>query len=297
MIGRGRGDLNDLAAQAFDQRAVLRFGVDNDNVVICRQRDLRDLALGCKGFTGAGDTENEAIAVQKLFSVCQNEIFGDCILPVVDAVPVANLLRFERHEHGKGFCGQRPQCVNAPQAERQRGDQAVLLLETQFRQLAKVFSCNGLERFGVAVQFFLAVCQMHERDHSEQHSLVAGREIVQHLAGFLALLFQIIRHDSRKVLVAVLPPLPVCDVRLYTKQLVFDLTHRFVGRHGDHVDGEHHAPVEVGQLQNHAVFDVAGIVLEEQDAAILIAHFEVDCIVDLIKTLGLCAGEFRIVFI
>ena len=51
--------------------------------------------------------------------------------------------------------------------------------------------------------------------------------------------------------------------------------HRFVGRHGDHVDGEHHAPVEVGQLQNHAVFDVAGIVLEEQNATVLIAHLEV----------------------
>ena len=51
--------------------------------------------------------------------------------------------------------------------------------------------------------------------------------------------------------------------------------HGFVGRHGDHIDGEHHAPVEVDQLQNHAVFDVAGVILEEQHATILIAHFEV----------------------
>ena len=51
--------------------------------------------------------------------------------------------------------------------------------------------------------------------------------------------------------------------------------HGFVRRHRDHVDGEHHAPVEVGQLQNHAVLDVAGVVLEEQDATVLIAHFEI----------------------
>ena len=51
--------------------------------------------------------------------------------------------------------------------------------------------------------------------------------------------------------------------------------HSFVGRYGDHVDGEHHAPVEVGQLQNHAVFDVAGVILEEQDATIMTSHFEV----------------------
>ena len=51
--------------------------------------------------------------------------------------------------------------------------------------------------------------------------------------------------------------------------------HGFVGRHGDHVNGEHHAPVEIGQLQNHAVFDVAGVVFKEQHTAILTSHFEI----------------------
>ena len=82
---------------------------------------------------------------------------------------------------------------------------------------------NGLERFGVAVQLLFAVRQMHERDHGKQHPLVAGREIVQHLAGFLALLLQIIRHNSREVLVAVLPPLPVGDVGFHAEQFVFHL--------------------------------------------------------------------------
>ena len=51
--------------------------------------------------------------------------------------------------------------------------------------------------------------------------------------------------------------------------------HRFVGRHGDHVNGEHHAPVEIGQLQNHAVFDVAGVVFKKQHTAILTSHLEI----------------------
>ena len=134
---------------------------------------------------------------------------------------------------------------------------------------------DRLERFGVAVQLLFAVCQMHERDHGKQHPLVAGREVVQHLAGFLALLLQVIRHNSGEILVAVLPALPVGDVRLHAEELIFHLAHGFVGRHGDHVNGEHHAPVEVGQLQNHAVFDVAGIVLEEQHTTVLIAHLKV----------------------
>ena len=74
MIGRGRGDLNDLAAQAFDQRTVFRFGVNDDNVVVRGQCDFRDLALGGKGFAGAGDAKDEAVAVEQFFPVCQNEV-------------------------------------------------------------------------------------------------------------------------------------------------------------------------------------------------------------------------------
>ena len=208
---------------------------------------------------------------------------------------VPNFLRLERHKHREGFCRECPQRVDAPQTERQRGDQAILLLKAQLCELAQMLACDGLERFGVAVQFLFAVCQMHERDHGEQHPLVAGREVVQHLTGFLALLLQVIRHNGRKVLVAVLPPLPVGDVRLHAEELIFYLAHRFVGRHGDHVNGEHHAPVEVGQLQDHAVFDVAGIVLEEQNATVLTAHFEIipmelqaiwaDCILEVVPAL------------
>ena len=86
MIGRGRGNFNDLAAQAFDQRAILGFGVNDDNVVVCGQRDLRDLAFGGKGLTGAGDAEDEAIAVEQFFPVCKDEILGNGVLPVVNAV-------------------------------------------------------------------------------------------------------------------------------------------------------------------------------------------------------------------
>ena len=74
MIERSRGNFNDLAAQAFDQRSVLGFRVDDNNVVVRGQRDLRDLALGRKGFTGAGDAEDKAVAVEQFFSVCQNEV-------------------------------------------------------------------------------------------------------------------------------------------------------------------------------------------------------------------------------
>ena len=122
MIGRGCGDFNDLAAQALDQWAVFGFRVNDDNVIVCGQRDLRDLSLGCKGFTGTGDAEDKAVTIQKLLAVGKDEILGDRILAVVDAVPVTNFLRLKRHKHSEGFCGQRPQCIDTPQAERQRSN-------------------------------------------------------------------------------------------------------------------------------------------------------------------------------
>lgn len=64
MIGRGRRDFDDFAAQAFDQRAILGFGVNDDNVIVCGQCDLRDLSLGCKGFTGTGDAKDNLLHLQ-----------------------------------------------------------------------------------------------------------------------------------------------------------------------------------------------------------------------------------------
>ena len=93
-----------------------------NNVVIRGQCNFRDLALGCEGFTGTGDAEDKAVTIQKLLAVGKDEILGDGILPIVDAVSVANLLRLERHEHSEGFCRECPQCINAPQTERQRGN-------------------------------------------------------------------------------------------------------------------------------------------------------------------------------
>ena len=87
-------------------------------------RDIHSFLI-CRfiqGFAGAGDTENEAIAVEQFFAVCQNEILGDRILAVVDAMPVTNFLRLKRHKHSEGFCGQRPQCIDAPQTKRQCGN-------------------------------------------------------------------------------------------------------------------------------------------------------------------------------
>ena len=131
---------------------------------------------------------------------------------------------------------------------------------------------NGLERFRITVQFFLAVCQMHQRHHGKHHPLVAGGEIVQHLTGLLALLLQIVRYNGRKVIVGVLPALPVGHIGLHTQQAVLHLPHRLIGRNRDDVNGQHETAVQAGKLIDHGILDVAGILLQKKHPAILTAH-------------------------
>ncbi|CAN3971566.1 YabP/YqfC family sporulation protein, partial [Dysosmobacter welbionis] len=94
----------------------------------------------------------------------------------------------------------------------------------------------------------LAVRQMHQSHHSEHHPLVTGGQIVQHLPRFLPLLLQIVGHHRGEVAVAVLPSLPVGDIRLHAQQAGLHLPHRLVGGDRDHIEGQHHGAVQGRQL-------------------------------------------------
>ena len=272
MVGRCGGDVDDLAAQSFDEGAVLRLRIDDDDIVLRGQRQRHHLLLGAEGFTGAGDAQNECVAVEKLPAVRHDEIFADGVLPVVHTAPVPDLLRLKGHENSQRFRGQCAQGIDAAQAQRQRRHQPVRLLPVQGRELAEVLAGNGLERFRITVQLFLTVCQMHQRHHGKHHPLVAGGEIVQHLAGLLALLLQIVGDNGRKVIVGVLPALPVGHIGFHTQQAVLHLPHRLVRRDRDDVDGQHETAVQAGELIDHGILDVAGIFLQKQHPAIFAAH-------------------------
>ena len=50
-----------------------------------------------------------------------------------------------------------------------------------------MFAPHRLQRFGVAVELLPAVGHVDERHQTEQHPLVAGGQVVQHLFRLLAL--------------------------------------------------------------------------------------------------------------
>ena len=87
---------------------------------------------------------------------------------------MADLLGLEGHEDGQGLGGEGTKGADPPQAQGQCGDEAVRLLPAQRGELAQVLAGDGLEGLRVAVQLLLAVRQMHQRHHGEQHPLIAG---------------------------------------------------------------------------------------------------------------------------
>ena len=121
---------------------------------------------------------------------------------------------------------------------------------------------HRLQSFGITVELLLTAGHVDERHQSEHHPLIAGRQVVQHLLGFLALQFHIIGDGGRPVVGGVLFTLPVGNVRFHPQQGVLHLAGGLVGGHRQDVDRQHHAAVEIAEFGDKAVLDVARVVLQ-----------------------------------
>ena len=272
-VGRGR-NADDLAAEGFGQIAELTFRVENENVILGGKRDLHDFFLGAHTLAGAGNTQTETVAIQQQPPIRHDHVLADGVLPIVQTIRLHDFLCPERNQYGGAFGGKGSQGLDFPQPIGQHRVQPVFLLPAQRRKLAQVLARRGVERFGVAVQLFLAVSQMHECHKTKHHPLVAGRQIVQHLLGFLALQFHIVRNGRGKIIVGVLAALPVGDIRLHAQQCTLQLAGSFVRWYRQNVDRKHQIAVKVAELRHKAVLDVAGIVLQIQHPAIPCVQLE-----------------------
>ena len=259
-VGCGR-DADDFTTKGFGQIAELRLRVENEDVILGGKRDLHDFFLGAHALTGAGHAQTEAVAVEQQAAIRHDHVLADGVLPIVQTVRLHDFLCAERNQHGGAFGGKGSQGLDFPQTVRQHRVQPVLLLPAQRGKLAQVLARRGVERFGVAVELLFAVRQMHQCHQPEHHPLVAGRQIVQHFFGFLALEFHIVGNGRGKIVVGVLAALPVGDIRFYAQQCALQLTGGLVCRHRQDIDGQHQVAVKVAKLRHKAVLDVAGIVL------------------------------------
>ena len=103
---------HDSAAQRLDQRRILPFRVQNNNVILRRQGNGHNQQLGKEGFAGTGNAQQHHGLVQQVFHIAQNQVMGDCILPKVNSSRLLNLLHLEGHEHRKALCGQGTEGIN-----------------------------------------------------------------------------------------------------------------------------------------------------------------------------------------
>ena len=107
------GDGNDLAAQRPYQLAIFAFGIDDNDVMVGRERQRGDLLLCCHRLTRAGHAGNKTVAVEQISAVADDEVMRYGVDAVVNTARVLDLLRFERHENGSTFRGQGAGCLNA----------------------------------------------------------------------------------------------------------------------------------------------------------------------------------------
>lgn len=119
---------------------------------------------------------------------------------------------------------------------------------------------------------------MHQRHHREQHPLIPGGQVIQHLPGLLPLLLQIVGHDGGVVVVGVLPPLPVGHVGLHPQQAVLHFPDGLIRGYRDNVDGQHQVAGQVRQIpdQGKEVFngDIGRIMSVDMEERELTVRFD-----------------------
>ena len=188
---------------------------------------------------------------------------------------MANVLHTERNKDRKALCGQSTERLNLADTEGHRRIQPIKLLKLENTELAKVLSCCGKQSFCVIVKLLLGVRRVNHRQNGKHHSLVTGRQVVKELFHFLALLFNVVGKLGRKVVVGILPTLPVGRIGFNAEQAAFSFPHGFVRGHGDNINGHHQIAVEVGHFRYHTVLDIGGILSQEQHSAVTLTDLEI----------------------
>ena len=116
---------------------------------------------------------------------------------------------------------------------------------------------------------------MHHSQYSKHHTLISRGQIVHKLFTLFSLLFQIIRNHCGKVVIRILPSLPVRDICLHTKQTFFHFLYCFISRNRNHINAQHQIPIHVGQFCYHIVFNVRSIFPKKKYPSITLSHTEI----------------------
>ena len=261
-------------AQSRRQRPKFVFRVADQYIIGSVENKKSDQFLSAERFARTGHAQQERRLVQKICLIAHDEVVRDGVLSEVNAALVLHFLHLKGHEHRKAFGGEGTERIDSPCADGENGVQPVELLKFQHGKLTHMLSRHGEHRFGVAVKLLFVVGGNDHRNDRQHHPLISCGQVVQKFLALFALEFHIIGDDGGEIVVGVLPALPVGDVGFDAEQTVFHLPHGLVGGDRHNIDRQHHISVEVGQLRNHAVFDIGSIVFQKQDPAVFLAQLQ-----------------------
>lgn len=268
MVGRVGGYGDDLPMEGPDQRRILPFRVDDDHIAVPSGGQLKHLSLREHRLAGAGDAQDQAVAVLELPPVDEDQVAGDLVASTVVASGMLDTLRPKRHEGRCVLRGHGPQGVDPAQTVGQGGVHALPLPVLQHLELAAVLSTGGDQRGGIAVQLLFAVCQMDQCHGHELQLLILLSQLLEQVPRLLLLLLDVVGERGGPVQVLILLLRPLGGVGGDAQEDVIDLLHRLAGGDGDHVDGQHEIPAQVAHLRDHGILQDSGIIPEIQHPSV-----------------------------
>ena len=173
------------------------FGVVDDNIIVRHQKSVGDFTLCRETFAASRSAQNQAIRVLQLLAVHHDQVVGQGIQPVIQAL-FAGLIQFlcgERDEDGRAACGQPSLNFDLAVSQRQAAHQPLLLLEIQPAQIAVVLLCNAGCLKDVVFQLLLRAPGVQHQKGDKEHPLVLALQFFQQGFGISAVGRQIGRND------------------------------------------------------------------------------------------------------
>ena len=276
VVFRGGRNVDYLPVKPLHQGGVFRFGITDDDVIVCQQEAVGNLPLGRKALSGAGGAQNQAVGVFQQFPVHHDEVIGQGVDAAVKGLrtDLEQLLGGKGNKDAGAGAGKPPLDLDAVLSQGQGADKPLFLLKVQADQLAVVFLDNGLGLENGVVQLTLGASGVEDQERDQEHPFVPVLQILEKLFGLRTVGGQIRRNDVHVItgphslfLFLNLCPVQVGNLPLYRLDSLYLI-------HGLDMHGYNHGAFCVQKIHQHPVVHFRRKNLQESHRAQVFSNGE-----------------------
>ena len=264
----GNADHRADVAHGLHHAGILALRVGDDDMILGVEYRKHDRKLCKYGFAGTRHAETEGGLIQKLSSVDQDRVFGILVDAVVHTARIDDVLHPEGQEGGKAGGVEGAEDVDLPLSHGQDGVEPVHLLIAHRCDLQAAVLSGGEQDFRILVQLFLCIRPEHQGHEGVEHRLVLRYDGVQELPGAGALLLHLVGDIGGVVHAAVLPPLPVGEIRFHAQDGPLGEASGLPLGDCQKVNGVHHVHLLGYQLGNEPFIDAVADLLDVEHTGI-----------------------------